>query len=92
MPPTCHGAGTLRPPPGFSRPTSRRLMSDPSPHEAPEADDFERDDSPSGSYEAGGHGAVPPDSPLAGGPGAEDGKELPDGTTIARLERREEGS
>jgi hypothetical protein len=67
-------------------------MSDAAPHDTPEADDLERDRSPSGNYEAGGHGAVPPDSPLAGGPAEEDGKTLDDGTTIARLERRELGS
>ncbi len=48
--------------------------------------------SPSGSYEAGGHGAVPAESPLAGGPGGEDGRVLDDGTEIAHLERRELGS
>ncbi|MDT0631509.1 hypothetical protein [Rubrivirga litoralis] len=47
---------------------------------------------PSGSYERGGHGAVAADSPLAGGPGAEDGEVLRDGTTVAHLERRELGS
>ena len=55
-------------------------------------DDLDRSAEPSGSYEAGGHGAVPPDSPLAGGPAEEDGKTLPDGTTVAHLERRELGS
>lgn len=59
---------------------------------APSDESADRDDAPSGSYEAGGHGAVPPDSPLADGPAAEDGKELPDGATVARLERRELGS
>ncbi len=48
--------------------------------------------SPSGSYEAGGHGAVPAESPLAGGPGGEDGRVLADGAQIAHLERRELGS
>lgn len=48
--------------------------------------------SPSGSYEAGGHGAVPASSPLAGGPGGEDGRQLPDGGEVAHLERRELGS
>ena len=49
-------------------------------------------ESPSGSYEAGGHGAVPAESPLAGGPGGEDGRVLADGTEVAHLERREMGS
>ena len=53
---------------------------------------FDRDDVPSGSYERGGHGAVPAASPLAGGPGAEDGKTLADGAHVAHLERRELGS
>ena len=49
--------------------------------------------SPSGSYERGGHGAVPSASPLAGGAGAEDGAEVGDeGATVARLDRRELGS
>ena len=52
----------------------------------------DRDRQPSGSYERGGHGAVPAASPLAGGPGAEDGRQLDDGAEIARLERRELGS
>lgn len=51
----------------------------------------DRDRQPSGSYERGGHGAVPADSPLAGGPGAEDGRTLPDGAEVARLDRRELG-
>ena len=65
-------------------------MPDPTPDDA--TSDIDRDGSPSGSYEAGGHGAVPPDSPLAGGPAEEDGKTLDDGTTVAHLERRELGS
>ena len=52
----------------------------------------DRDHSPSGSYERGGHGAVPADSPLAGGPAAEDGQKTKDGGEIAHLERRELGS
>ena len=52
----------------------------------------QRTESPSGSYEAGGHGAVPAASPLAGGPGAEDGRRLDDGAEVAHLERRELGS
>ena len=52
----------------------------------------ERDADASGSYEAGGHGAVPAESPLAGGPGGEDGRVLDDGAEIAHLERRELGS
>lgn len=47
---------------------------------------------PSGSYERGGHGAVPAASPEAQGAGAEDGRQLADGATVARLERRELGS
>ena len=58
----------------------------------PDSGTADRDRSPSGSYERGGHGAVPAASPLAGGPGAEDGRQLDDGTEIARLERREMGS
>ncbi len=52
----------------------------------------DRDDRPSGSYERGGHGAVPAASPLAGGPGGEDGRTFRDGTEVAHLERRELGS
>ena len=52
----------------------------------------DRSRQPSGSYERGGHGAVPAASPLAGGPGAEDGRRLGDGAEIAHLERREMGS
>ena len=53
---------------------------------------FDRDRQPSGSYERGGHGAVPAASPEAQGPGAEDGRELEDGAHVAHLERRELGS
>ena len=53
---------------------------------------FDRDRQPSGSYERGGHGAVPAASPEAQGPGAEDGRELDDGAHVAHLERRELGS
>ena len=59
---------------------------------SPEGESFDRADSPSGNYEAGGHGAVPAASPLAGGPGGEDGRPLADGAEIAHLERRELGS
>ena len=59
---------------------------------ASDEDTPDRDRQPSGSYERGGHGAVPAASPLAGGPGAEDGRRLDDGTEIAHLERRELGS
>ena len=63
---------------------------------APQPDDadepFDRDRQPSGSYERGGHGAVPADSPLAQGAGAEDGRQNADGSEVAHLERRELGS
>ena len=62
------------------------------PDSTPDDEPFDRDNRPSGSYERGGHGAVPAASPLAGGPGAEDGRQRPDGSEVARLERRELGS
>lgn len=76
---------------------SAGLMSDttdPTPDaDAPDSGDaFPRDRQPSGSYERGGHGAVPADSPEAQGPGAEDDRTLADGATVAHLERRELGS
>lgn len=82
-----HAAGLLDAPP---RPTpSPTTMTD----KEPDANtDDEPATPPSGSYEQGGHGAVSSDSPLAGGPGGEDGEVLGDGTTVAHLERRELGS
>jgi 5'-deoxynucleotidase YfbR-like HD superfamily hydrolase len=66
------------------------LMSDET--RRPDDSAFDRDNQPSGSYERGGHGAVPAASPEAQGPGAEDGRELDDGAHVAHLERRELGS
>ncbi len=84
----CHG--------GFYQDVQQHVLRDAglTGGETPPSGDapFDRDDQPSGSYERGGHGAVPAASPLAGGAGAEDGRVLDDGTEIAHLERRELGS
>ena len=68
------------------------VVTPPDSAEPADDDGLDRGRSPSGSYERGGHGAVPAASPLAGGPGAEDGEETASGGEVARLERRELGS
>ena len=92
----CHG--------GFYQDLQRRVLRDAGlvtdgttlPDDRPAGDGdgapFDRRRQPSGSYERGGHGAVPAASPLAAGPGAEDGRVLDDGAEVAHLERRELGS